>query len=129
MNLENNVLKCSCQESHFEGVPCRHELCVFIKGSRTISNLNVHKRWTKNYFALSSLPNFQEELQDEEEEEKENDKEEEKEHEESKNQHENRENENIKAIVSSINQEKPRENLTPKITIVSYLMNQLTFLI
>ena len=34
VKLMNNLLICDCKESEFEGLPCRHELCVYLKGSR-----------------------------------------------------------------------------------------------
>ena len=63
--MQNNILTCSCQESCFEGIPCRHELCVYAKGSKQIANLNFQKRWSKNYFDVAKLPKV--ELEDEEE--------------------------------------------------------------
>ena len=51
-------------ESIYEGLPCRHEFCVFIKETKQISCLNIHERWKINYFDQSQL----EELSDSEEE-------------------------------------------------------------
>ena len=54
-------MECSCKESKFEGIPCRHELCVYVKGSKALSNLNFHKRWTKQYFNIEQLPDKEDE--------------------------------------------------------------------
>jgi len=35
--------------------------CVFVKGSKIVSNLNIHKRWSKEFFDPSLLPNYTEE--------------------------------------------------------------------
>ena len=51
----NRKLTCSCQESLFEGLPCRHELSVYVKTTQGIDALNIHPRWTKDYFAASIL--------------------------------------------------------------------------
>jgi len=55
VNIEANKLICSCQESIFEGIPCRHELCVYVKASQNIDMLNVQQRWLKEFFDPSSL--------------------------------------------------------------------------
>ena len=47
---QNDVLICSCQESTYEGLPCKHEFCIFIKETKPISFLNIHPRWTLEYF-------------------------------------------------------------------------------
>ena len=54
-------------ESTYEVLPCRHELCIFIKETKPISLLYVHKRWTNEYFKQNDLP----QISDSEEEEKE----------------------------------------------------------
>jgi len=36
-------------------MPCRHELCVFIKDSKSITSLNIHKRWKVEYFDTAQL--------------------------------------------------------------------------
>jgi len=60
-------------ESIFEGLPCRHECCIFIKETLPISSLNIHLRWTNEYFDQSQLSDINESNDDEEEkEEKEN---------------------------------------------------------
>ena len=64
-------------ESIYEGLPCRHELCIFIKETKPISLLYVHKRWTNEYFKQNDLPQISD--SDEEEEEKEEGEEEEEE--------------------------------------------------
>lgn len=51
----NGILLCSCMESLYEGFPCRHEMCIFIKENMSIQNLNIHQRWTKEYFNLDQL--------------------------------------------------------------------------
>ena len=51
-------------------MPCRHELCVYVKGSKPLKNVNIHSRWTKEYFDINKLPKIETE-DDEEEEEKE----------------------------------------------------------
>jgi len=56
VKLENNKLVCDCLESCFEGIPCRHELCVYIKGTKPVNLLNFQKRWTKEYFDVTSVP-------------------------------------------------------------------------
>lgn len=63
--MENNILKSSCRESCFEGIPCRHELCVYVKGSKSVANLNFHLRWSKGYFDISTLPKIHEEVNEE----------------------------------------------------------------
>lgn len=54
--MKNRKLLCSCKESIFEGIACRHEICVFIKQSRDILELHIQKRWEKNYFNVAQLP-------------------------------------------------------------------------
>lgn len=44
----------------FEGIACRHELCAYIKGSKSLKNLNIHKRWSKEYFDITKLPRVEE---------------------------------------------------------------------
>ena len=41
---------------------------MFIKGSKQVKNLNIHKRWTKSYFDILSLPDFLEEDEEKQEE-------------------------------------------------------------
>ena len=54
-------------ESNFEGLPCRHELCLYIKESLPVSVLNIHKRWTLKYFDPSVLCPIEEESEREDE--------------------------------------------------------------
>ena len=49
-------MRCICKESCFEGLACRHELCVYIKGSKSAESLYVHERWRADYFDVSKLP-------------------------------------------------------------------------
>ena len=70
------ILICNCNESVYEGLPCRHELCILIKESKTLSNLKINQRWTKEYFSQDNLSDVSD---SEEEEEEEEEKEEEKE--------------------------------------------------
>ena len=74
MRLTKNVLRCDCEESCFEGLPCRHELCVFVKDTLPNKNLNIHERWKKTYFDEEMLPKISSDAEEEEEleEEKEN---------------------------------------------------------
>lgn len=48
--MANNLLICACGESFFEGLPCRHELAVYIKASRPLNQLYINKRWRYSYF-------------------------------------------------------------------------------
>ena len=36
-------------------MPYRHELCVLIKDSKSITSLNIHKRWKVEYFDTAQL--------------------------------------------------------------------------
>ena len=62
----DNILLCDCQESNYEGIACRHELCVYVKASKPLENLNIHKRWSKEYFDITKLPEIQSNDEDEE---------------------------------------------------------------
>ena len=55
MKLHAGKLMCSCLESVFEGIPCRHELCIYVKASQSLNALNVHPRWHKAYFDSSVI--------------------------------------------------------------------------
>ena len=61
------VLICSCKESCYEGLPCRHELCIFVKETMPASSLNIHSRWNKEYFNQNDLSDI-EDLEDSENE-------------------------------------------------------------
>jgi len=50
IKLQNAILLCDCQESVFEGIPCRHELCVYVKGGKSIETLNFNKKMGKRIF-------------------------------------------------------------------------------
>lgn len=65
------ILVCSCLESTFEGLPCRHELCILNKEMKPMSSLNINKRWEKSYFNQGEVSDVSEdeESSDEEEEE------------------------------------------------------------
>jgi len=53
--MERSVLACECKESIYEGLPCRHELCVYIKDTLDIENLHIQQRWTRDYFEEKEL--------------------------------------------------------------------------
>ena len=55
VKLEGGKLICSCQESMFEGLPCRHELSIYVKTTQSIKVLNINHRWTKEFFNVSVL--------------------------------------------------------------------------
>jgi len=61
VKLINNQLICSCNESVFEGLPCRHELSVCIKVNISFDSLQIAKRWTKEFFKIENLPKDDEE--------------------------------------------------------------------
>ena len=63
---QNNVLICNCLESNYEGIPCRHEICVFIKETKSTSCLNINARWTSQFFNVEQLEEIGE-SEDEEE--------------------------------------------------------------
>jgi len=67
VKLENDLLVCSCKESLFEGLACRHELCVYVKGNKAIENIYVHQRWLESFFDVSKLPQILKETDEEEE--------------------------------------------------------------
>jgi len=114
--LERRKLKCSCQESIFEGVCCHHEICIANKVLNTAKNLDIHQRWTKPFFSMDDLPRRAEVVEDgadgdeseDEDAEDENYKEEEEnsededseEKEEEEKEHSRREEENIHEIVT-----------------------------
>jgi len=67
-------------ESTFEGLPCKHEFCIYIKESKHISMLNISQRWSLEYFNPETIcpiednsdeesENFEEEDQEENEDE------------------------------------------------------------
>jgi len=49
-------ITCDCKESVFEGLPCRHELCIYFKEMLSICQLNFNKRWTLSFFNQEDLP-------------------------------------------------------------------------
>jgi len=51
----NQIFVCNCQESVFEGLPCKHELCIYIKENGTFHQLNIQQRWKLEYFNPSEL--------------------------------------------------------------------------
>jgi len=53
---EKGVLRCSCLESIYSGIPCKHELCICIKETLDISNLFVNNRWSKDFFKIIQQP-------------------------------------------------------------------------
>jgi len=63
-------LICSCLESKFEGLPCRHEFSILIKQTIPITYLNIQPRWKKDFFIPEELPiddeNEEEDFEDEE---------------------------------------------------------------
>jgi len=61
--MENGKLICSCKESTFEGLPCRHELCVYVKGSKPITSLHFQNRWAYEYFDVKSLPAIESDIE------------------------------------------------------------------
>jgi len=61
INLHNDKSTCACKESTFEGLPCRHELCVYVKGSKPLAWLNFHRRWTYEFFEIQHLPPIEQE--------------------------------------------------------------------
>jgi len=65
VSLKNNILYCECQESLYEGIPCRHEFCIFIKETMDLKNLNFAERWTKNYFSRENVSELEEEEKEE----------------------------------------------------------------
>lgn len=65
---------CECKESVYEGFPCKHELCIFLKENMNIKNLNIASRWTKEYFQLEDFSNsaYLDEVREENDEEEKN---------------------------------------------------------
>ena len=55
VKLEKKTLRCSCQESLYEGLPCRHEICICVKEDMPISYLNIHDRWQQHYFTPTAF--------------------------------------------------------------------------
>lgn len=58
-------------ESTYEGLPCRHEFCIFIKETKDISCLNIQERWKFEYFKkeeLDAISDSENESQEEENE-------------------------------------------------------------
>ena len=58
--LKRKKLQCDCLESIFEGLPCKHELCIYIKESQPISALNIAERWTLEYFKPEDICSHEE---------------------------------------------------------------------
>ena len=56
ISVKNGKIQCDCLESIYEGIPCRHELCVYLKSSLEISKLNFNQRWNIDYFQTEDLP-------------------------------------------------------------------------
>lgn len=71
IKLVDNKLKCSCEESTFEGLPCRHELSICIKANFPLGSLSIANRWKKDYFKVEDLPEVEYDGQEEEDEEEE----------------------------------------------------------
>ena len=80
VKVKQNKLFCDCMESTFEGLPCKHEFCIYIKESKHISMLNISQRWSLEYFNPETIcpiednsdeesENFEEEDQEENEDE------------------------------------------------------------
>ena len=59
LNIHNKLI-CDCEESIFEGMPFRHELCIYIKEMKPLLSFNIHKRWTFGHFDKSILPDVSE---------------------------------------------------------------------
>lgn len=71
VKIKAGKLCCDCLESVYEGLPCRHELCIYIKETRPLNELGIHERWTLNYFTRRNLGVEQEEQETSDEEEEE----------------------------------------------------------
>ena len=41
-------------------MPCRHELSIYIKETKPLASLNIHKRWSFDHFDASVLPEVSE---------------------------------------------------------------------
>jgi len=48
--MKRDLLHCDCFESEFEGLPCKHELCIYIKECKPFKCLRIIKRWELSYF-------------------------------------------------------------------------------
>lgn len=73
-------LRCSCEESVFEGLPCRHEISICVKSNFSLENLYFAERWRKEYFNVEVLPEENCDVQEEDDDleaEEENDEKEE----------------------------------------------------
>ena len=56
MKRERGILRCSCLESIYSGIPCKHELYICIKETLEISTLFVNNRWSKAFFKVIPQP-------------------------------------------------------------------------
>jgi hypothetical protein len=55
--MKKNILVCYYQESIFDGLACRHEICVMIKANKLASsNLKIAPRWIKAFFNPEDFP-------------------------------------------------------------------------
>ena len=67
ISLRGNKLICDCLETVYDGIPCRHELCLYIKESLPVSVLNLNDRWSLPYFDPDNLAPIDGESEEEKE--------------------------------------------------------------
>ena len=54
VEIKGSQFVCSCEESTFDGLPCRHEIAVAIHTSN-LTSLAFKPRWTLSYFKIEEL--------------------------------------------------------------------------
>ena len=47
---KSKFLNCSCEESNYDGISCRHELALCTLVLKDSNLLYLSKRWEKDYF-------------------------------------------------------------------------------
>lgn len=46
----NSKLQCDCEEDKFVGIPCRHQVAIFVKRKIDFQSLPFNPRWQKSYY-------------------------------------------------------------------------------
>lgn len=55
IKTRNNKIYCSCGESIYEGIPCRHELALCAMTSKDFTILHFEDRWRRDYFKFADV--------------------------------------------------------------------------
>ena len=66
VKLIRSKLICECQDDVYLGIPCRHQIAVFIKARCALKYLSFNKRWTISFYKdeIAADPENIEERQD-----------------------------------------------------------------